>query len=334
MREYHIPLDRCNNLQRIFCQFLTTIMARTGPPPGIYVPTLCFFKGEKQEVDHETITKHVQRLARAGVRGLVANGTTGEPSHLSRDERVAVIKTHRTALDSAGFQDLPLIVGTAVSSTWETIEITKEAAEAGGNFAMVLPPGYFKASMTNESLETFFTEVADASPIPILLYNFPGVGASNGIDLDLNLISKLAKHPNIVGIKLSCGNLGKAARLTALYSQDEFAIFMGLAETLLHGLAGSGISGAITGLANDAPKACVHVYDLYAKGDLEGAKQAQKELTAAAAIELGGGIPAMRYGCVHYFGYGGESRRPFQSITEEIKSKTVAWLDPLMDREK
>ncbi|QRW23354.1 dihydrodipicolinate synthetase family protein [Rhizoctonia solani] len=275
-------------------------MARTGPPPGIYVPTLCFFKGEKQEVDHETITKHVQRLARAGVRGLVANGTTGEPSHLSRDERVAVIKTHRTALDSAGFQDLPLIVGTAVSSTWETIEITKEAAEAA----------------------TFFTEVADASPIPILLYNFPGVGASNGIDLDLNLISKLAKHPNIVGIKLSCGNLGKAARLTALYSQDEFAIFMGLAETLLHGLAGSGIP------------ACVHVYDLYAKGDLEGAKQAQKELTAAAAIELGGGIPAMRYGCVHYFGYGGESRRPFQSITEEIKSKTVAWLDPLMDREK
>ncbi|KDN40201.1 hypothetical protein RSAG8_08264, partial [Rhizoctonia solani AG-8 WAC10335] len=66
-------------------------MTRTGPPPGIYVPTLCFFKGEKQEVDHETIAKHVQRLARAGVQGLVANGTTGEPSHLSRTERLAVI---------------------------------------------------------------------------------------------------------------------------------------------------------------------------------------------------------------------------------------------------
>jgi dihydrodipicolinate synthase/N-acetylneuraminate lyase len=110
----------------------------------------------------------------------------------------------------------------------------------------------------------------------------------------LSLIAKLAKHPNIVGIKLSCGNLGKAARLSALYSQDEFAIFMGLAETLLHGLTGSGISGAITGLANDAPKACVNVYDLYSKGDLEGAKKAQKELSAAAEIELGGGIPAMR----------------------------------------
>ncbi|CAE6406177.1 unnamed protein product [Rhizoctonia solani] len=309
-------------------------MTFTSPPPGIYVPTLCFFKGEKQEIDHETITKHVQRLAHGGVRGLVANGTTGEPSHLSRAERIAVIKTHRAALDSAGFNNLPLIVGTGVSSTWETIELTKEAAEAGGNFAMVLPPGYFKSSMTNASLEAFFTEVADASPIPIVLYNFPGVGGSNGIDLDLSLIAKLAKHPKIVGIKLSCGNLGKAARLTAMYSQDEFAIFMGLAETLLHGLTGSGISGAITGLANDAPKACVQVYDLYAKGDLEGAQKAQKELSAAAEIELGGGIPAMRYGCVHYFGYGGESRRPFQPITDEIKAKTVAWLDPLMAKEK
>ncbi|CUA71035.1 L-threo-3-deoxy-hexylosonate aldolase [Rhizoctonia solani] len=309
-------------------------MTRTGPPPGIYVPTLCFFKGEKQEVDHETITKHVQRLARAGVQGLVANGTTGEPSHLSRAERSAVIKTHRAALDSAGFQKLPLIVGTGVSSTWETIELTKEAAEAGGSFAMILPPGYFKSAMTDASIESYYTEVADASPIPILLYNFPGVGASNGIDLELSLIAKLAKHPNIVGIKLSCGNLGKAARLAALYSQDEFAIFMGLAEMLLHGLAGSGISGAITGLANDAPKACVRVYELHVKGDLEGARQAQREVSKAGEIELKGGIHAMRYGCVHYFGYGGDSRRPFQPIGEELKSKTVAWLDPLMDREK
>jgi dihydrodipicolinate synthase/N-acetylneuraminate lyase len=72
---------------------------------------------------------------------------------------VAVIKTHRAALDNAGFQNLPLIVGTGVSSTWETIELTKEGAEAGGNFAMVLPPGYFKSSMTNTTLEAFFTEV-------------------------------------------------------------------------------------------------------------------------------------------------------------------------------
>ncbi|KAJ1302069.1 hypothetical protein OPQ81_000903 [Rhizoctonia solani] len=289
-------------------------MTRTSPPPGIYVPTLCFFKGEKQEIDHETITKHVQRLARAGVHGLVVNGTTGEPSHLSRAERLAVIKTHRAALDNAGFQKLPLIVGTGVSSTWETIELTKEAADAGGNFAMVIPPGYFKSAMTDASIEAFFTEVADASPIPILLYNYPGVGASNGIDLELNLIAKLAKHPNIVGIKLSCGNLGKAARLAALYSQDEFAIFMGLAETLLHGLTGSGISGAITGLGNNAPKA--------------------ERLVLRVNSSPRGGIHAMRYGCVHYFGYGGESRRPIQPISEELKAKTVAWLDPLMDREK
>ncbi|KAB5590845.1 L-threo-3-deoxy-hexylosonate aldolase [Ceratobasidium theobromae] len=309
-------------------------MARTSPPPGIYVPTLCFFKGENQEIDHETITKHVQRLARGGVQGLVANGTTGEPSHLSRAERLAVIKTHRAALDSAGFQNLPLIVGTGVSSTWETIELTKEAAQAGANYAMVIPPGYFKGAMTDAALEAYFTEVADASPIPILLYNFPGVGAANGIDLELNLIAKLAKHPKIVGIKLSCGNMGKAARLAALYSQDEFAVFMGLVEMLLHGLTGSGISGVITGLANDVPKACVRVFDLYQKGELEEARKAQKEVSLAGELELKGGIHAMRYGCVHYFGYGGESRRPIQPISEDLKAKTVAWLDPVVAREK
>ncbi|KAG8743191.1 hypothetical protein FRC10_000262 [Ceratobasidium sp. 414] len=261
-------------------------------------------------------------------------------------------------MDAAGAKNMTLIAGTGVSSTWETIEVTKEAAEAGASYAMVIPPGYFKSAMSDESLEKFFTEVADASPIPILIYNFPGVGAgagnsirimlnhhqlirthpiyvsANGIDLDVSLIAKLAKHPKIVGVKLSCGNMGKAARLAALYPQDEFAIFMGLAETILHGLVGSGISGAITGLANIAPKACVRVFELYQKGDLEQAREAQRAVTLAGDIELKGGIHGMRYACEHYFSYGGESRRPFTPITEELKGKTVAWMDPLMGKEK
>jgi 4-hydroxy-2-oxoglutarate aldolase len=121
----------------------------------------------------------------------------GEPSHLSRAERLAVIKTHRAAMDSAGFPNMPLIAGTGVSSTWETIELTKEAVEAGANFVMVIPPGYFKSSMTDESLENFFTEVsppplpgntnlnerqvASSSPVGVLLYNFPGAGAGKSI---------------------------------------------------------------------------------------------------------------------------------------------------------
>ncbi|QRV81983.1 dihydrodipicolinate synthetase family protein [Ceratobasidium sp. AG-Ba] len=237
-------------------------------------------------------------------------------------------------MDAAGAKNMPLIAGTGVSSTWETIEITKEAAEAGAGYAMVISPGYFKSSMSDDSLEKFFTEVAEASPIPILVYNFPGVGAANGIDLDVGLIAKLAKHPKIVGVKLSCGNMGKAARLAAAYSQDEFAIYMGLAETILHGLAGSGISGAITGLANVAPKACVRVFESYQKGDLEQAREAQRAITKAGDIELKGGIGGTRYACEHYFGYGGESRRPFIPITEELKSKVVSWVGPLMDKEK
>lgn len=76
---------------------------------------------------------------------------------------MAVIKTHRAALDSAGLQGKGLIVGTGTSSTWESIELTQEAADAGANYAMVIPPGYFKSAMTDASLEKFFTDVCSYS---------------------------------------------------------------------------------------------------------------------------------------------------------------------------
>jgi len=308
------------------------LLAPAGPPPGIYVPTLCFFKpGEKQEVDYETIGKHAVRLIKAGITGLVVHGTTGEPPHLSRAERAEVIKTTRSALDAAGLQNTPLIIGCGVSSTWETIDLCKEAKELGGNFVIVIAPAYFKAAMSDEALEKHYTAVADASPLPMLLYNFPGV--ANGIDLDFPIISKLAKHTNIVGIKLSCGNIAKGARLAATYKPSEFEVFGGLADGLLAGLI-NGSQGVIVGLANIAPKAVIRVFDAFQKQDLAAAKQHMQVLALAGEIELKGGIPGMRAALQHFFGYGGSSRLPMLDATEEQKSASIKWCEPLIAGEK
>lgn len=94
---------------------------------------------------------------------------------------------------------------------------------------MVVAPGYYKSLMTDEVIEQYFTDVANASPIPIVLYNFPGI--ANGIDLELDLIKRLAKHKNIVGVKLSCGSVSKAARLQAEFRPQDFGVYGGLADT-------------------------------------------------------------------------------------------------------
>lgn len=111
-------------------------------------------------------------MASAGVGPLLA-GSMGEAHHLTRSERVTLIKSARRALDGASLQHVPLIVGTGVGSTRETIEITKEAAAAGADYSIVITSGYFAGALipNRKSLKAFFTEVAEKSPIPVMIYN-------------------------------------------------------------------------------------------------------------------------------------------------------------------
>ena len=173
-------------------------------------------------IDIPTLKKHTVFLAEAGIKPLLA-GTMGEGLHLSHSERITLIKATREALDDAGFQDIPIIAGTGAGSTRETIQLCKEAAEAGADYVIVITPGYFASVLaTNrKALKAFFTEVADNSPIPVIIYNcwfildgyepnkgahtlFTVPGASGGIDLDSDLIIEIAKEAsNTIGVKLT-----------------------------------------------------------------------------------------------------------------------------------
>ena len=129
--------------------------------------------------DIPTLKKHAVFLANAGVKPLLA-GSMGEGLHLSHSERVDLIKATRGALDDAGFTDVPIVIGTGAGSTRETVQLSKEAAEAGADYVIVIAPGYFAGALAGnkKALKAFFTEVAEKSPIPVIVYNCELISAA------------------------------------------------------------------------------------------------------------------------------------------------------------
>lgn len=120
--------------------------------------------------DLDTFKLHVLRIAHAGV-GILVCGSMGEAHHLDVDERVLLIKAARAALDDAGFISTPIIAGTGLGSTRATIDITKQAASAGADYAIVIPSGYYAGALDRAALKAFFKEVSEESPIPVMVYN-------------------------------------------------------------------------------------------------------------------------------------------------------------------
>lgn len=305
--------------------------------PGIYVPTLAFFK-DNEDLDLVPVGKHAVRLARAGVAGLATQGSNGEAVHLSHHERKLVTQTTRKALNDAGFHSLPLLVGCGAQSTRETIELCREALAAGGDYALVLPPSYYKPMHKSDTIIEFFRDVADSAPIPIMIYNYPAAVA--GIDLSSDDINELAKHPNIVGCKLTCGNTGKLARIAAATNavtpRDAGSGFMcmgGSADFTLQTLIVGG-SGVICGIGNVAPKACVRVIELYAKGKLLEAQKLQAVVARGDWAAISGGIVGTKSALETYFGYGGMARKPLPRPTTQGSVKFAKDFKEIVDREK
>jgi L-threo-3-deoxy-hexylosonate aldolase len=290
-------------------------------PCGIYAPTMTFFDPETEDLDISTIKRHAVRLAQAGLVGLVTMGSNGEAIHCTREEKLAVTRATREALDDAGFGDVPIILGATEGSVRCTVELCKLGYEAGADYALLLPPSYFRALMDERAVEEYFVAVADESPLPLILYNYPGAVA--GIDMDSDLLIRLAKHPNIVGTKFTCGNTGKLTRV-ALAAQaktpwDEgsgYMAFGGMCDFTIQTLV-SGGSGIIAGGANVMPKVCVRVWQLYVEGKREEAERLQRTLSKCDWVLTKAAIAGTKAAIQEYFGYGGHPRRPLRRLTRE-----------------
>jgi L-threo-3-deoxy-hexylosonate aldolase len=313
---------------------------------GIYVPTQVFFKGESGDLDHVIIAKHAVSMAQAGVAGIVTNGSNGEAVYLTREERLDVTQTTRKALDEAGFPDLPLIVGASEQSVRGTVRLCEDAATAGGDAVLILVPSVYKWAMDTSAIERYYTLVADASPLPVIIYNFPG--AVSGIDLDSEILERLAIHPNIVGTKFTCGNVGKLARVAGVthtvtevskskacngHGGHPYFAFAGIADFIAPSLA-VGASGAIVGAANVFPRACVNVYNLAVQGKHEEAQEQQQKLARADWSLTKRAIPGFKAILERYQGYGGVPRQPMAALSREAADELCDEIDWMMKIEQ
>ncbi|KAG0707663.1 dihydrodipicolinate synthetase [Suillus ampliporus] len=299
--------------------------------PGIYAPIPSFFLPESEDLDIPSFESHVVRVATAGVGPLLA-GSMGEAIHLSHEERITLIKTARKALDGAGLVNVPVIAGIGAGSTRESIELANEAAAAGADYTIAIASGYFAGALSGnkKALKAFWKEVSSKSPIPVMIYNYPG--ASGGINLDSDLITEIAiECPNICGVKLTCGDVGKLTRVAATVSDPMFSslhprtnmnapflVLGGFSDFLLPSAYSNG-HGAITGLANVAPYAIVKLFELCeaSMADpslLPEAQRLQSIVGRADATIAKASISGTKYLLQKLYSYGGHPRRPLPPI--------------------
>lgn len=264
-------------------------MANSQPPPGgVWAPSITFIDPQTDSLDLEAQSKYYTYLSKSGLSGLVVLGTNAETFLLTREERKSLLQTARKACGP----DFPIIAGVGGHSTKQVLEFLEDAEDAGSDYALVLPPAYFGKQTTPAVLDSFFSDVAGNSPLPIVIYNFPAV--SNGIDLDSATISRFAKaHDKVVGVKLTCGAVAKITRLAATFTPAQFTIYGGQSDFLIGGLA-AGAQGTIAGFANVFPKTIVRIYDLYQQGNYTEAMDLHKK-AALAEQPCKAGIAAVKY---------------------------------------
>ena len=273
---------------------------------GIYAPLPTFFD-QNEDLDIQVYQQHIRRLAETDVAGHVVMGSNGEAVHLDEAERVTIVSATREAAGS----DALILAGCGEQGTRATIRNCQNAARAGADFALILPPFFFKGRMTVQALQAHYQAVADASPIPIVIYNMPANTA--GLDLSAATICGLAVHPNIVGLKDSAGDMGKLAQIID-QSPQGFAVFAGSAGYLLPALA-IGASGAVAALANIFPRQVCQLQDMFEKGQLEEAASLQRRLAPANTAVTGTyGVPGLKAALELTAGYGGLPRSPLQAL--------------------
>lgn len=157
-------------------------------------------------VYYKKLEANVERYSRTPVAGIVVLGSTGEALMLSDQEKRDVLKVAR----EAAAPNKVLVAGTGIESAIETLRLTEYAAELGYDVAMVRTPHYYKKQMLSANQLAFYRTVADRSPLPVIIYNFP---QATGYDMPAEVVIELAEHPNLIGIKESSGDVEKVRKM-------------------------------------------------------------------------------------------------------------------------
>ena len=287
---------------------------------GAYAPIPTPFE-TNEEIAYGKLKENLDKWAASSLEGLVICGSNGEFPLLDEEEKVELFRFTRKNFPAGR----PVIAGAGCESLQATLRLTKKAADAGCEAALILTPWYYKGGMNNDVLKAYFIELADKSPIPVILYNMP---RNTGVEMNSTLISELSKHQNIIGIKDSSGNIVQIAE-TIKHSAKDFAVFAGSASFLYTSLM-LGATGATMALANVLPDICADLIELFKKGEHQKAQELQLSiLDINAAVTSKFGIGGMKAACELLGYYGGPLRKPLRASSPEVVNQIKEMLQKI-----
>jgi 4-hydroxy-2-oxoglutarate aldolase len=274
---------------------------------GVFAPIPTPFD-DRDRVDTARLRAALARWVTRPLTGFVILGSNGEAVLMDDFESDQVIVAARESVP----RDRRFIVGTGRESTQAAVRASRRAAEHGADAVLVRTPGFFKTQMTSDAFVRHYTTVADASPVPVLLYNFT---ALTGVNLLPAAVARLAIHPNIIGMKESGGDVAQIADLVAATPED-FSVLAGSAGTFYPALC-VGAVGGILALGCALPDACMRLFELARSGRHDDARALQRELVPVARL-LGPtyGVPGLK-AALNLLGYDvGVPRAPLTAVPD------------------
>jgi 4-hydroxy-tetrahydrodipicolinate synthase len=231
------------------------------------VPALVTPFTDTHQVDEAALRALIENLIGHGVHGLFVLGTNGEFFTLGQHEKLNIA---RITVEAAAGR-VPVIAGTGAFATHEVIDMNSRMAERGVDALSVITP-FFNA-ISQKELITHYTTIADASALPIMMYNIP---AKTGMSIGMGAVATLSQHPRIKGIKDSAGNFDSLVQMMQ-YRSEDFAVFAGTDSLIYWNLLAGG-DGAVAATANAVPGVVMDIWNRFRAGDLEGARAAQERL--------------------------------------------------------
>lgn len=285
---------------------------------GVFPPCMTVFDGN-EEVDYDGIARNIERYNETGLKGYMPLGSNGEFRSLTDEESVKIIEVYQRYMD----RGKTLIAGVGRESAKITIEFIKRIADRGVDFATILPPFYFVNFMTDDALIRYYIRIADESPVPVMMYNAPKFAA--GLTFSTSLVSVLAAHPNIAGMK-DTSKEDISIYIDAIPKGADFCVMAGSIEKFYSGLL-KGAVGGVLSIANYLPDLCCKLQELHEAGKREEAGKLDiyaRGLSKNAAGNYGvAGVKA----AMDLLGYrGGNPRNPLLPLCDEARAELKAVL--------
>ena len=287
---------------------------------GVFIPAVTPFQEGSGDIDIGAFEANLQSWSVHPIDGIVIAGTTGEAVLLDEDERLALVRAGREVLPS----HVLLTVGTGLESTRATVRLSRRVAEEGAQAVLVQPPAYYKGAMTPEALREHYLAVAEASPIPVIIYQAPL--RMSTLDFPTGLVAELSTHENIVGIKDSRGKLDLMGELVE-QCQEGFQLLVG-SGALLYPALEIGAVGGIVAVANMAPARSGELYQAFVAGRTSEAGRLQEQIAPVHNdIVAGMGVPGVKAALNLQGLAGGDPRPPVRPLPEKRLDEVKAVLE-------